>query len=149
MRMAVQRVRYARVRVGGEVVAEIGAGLLIYVGCAGGDTEEDARFLAEKAAGLRIFADDEGRMNRSVAEAGGGVLVVSAFTLQADARKGRRPSFDRAAAPDDARPLCDAFAAALRAAGLTVQEGRFRAHMDVESSNDGPICILLDSKRLF
>lgn len=149
MRIAAQRVSRASVTVDGSVISEIGQGLLVYLGCAQGDDENDARWLAEKAASLRIFSDEQGKMNRSVVDAGGGVLVVSAFTLQADARKGRRPSFDAAAPPEFAKPLCDAFVSALRGYGLLVQEGRFGVHMHVDSSNDGPICILLDSKRLF
>ena len=149
MRIAAQRVARASVAVDGAVISSIGAGLLVYVGCAPDDTGEDVQFLAEKVAGLRIFSDEQGKMNRSVLDAGGEVLVVSAFTLQADARKGRRPSFDAAAAPELAQPLCEAFVAALQTAGLKVREGRFRAHMLVESVNNGPICILLDSKRLF
>jgi D-tyrosyl-tRNA(Tyr) deacylase len=149
MRATVQRVSEASVVVEGSVVSRIGHGLLIYLGCARGDGEADARYLAEKAAGLRIFTDEQGKMNRSVLDVGGEVLVVSAFTLQADARKGRRPSFDAAAAAEEARPLCEAFAQALRATGLAVHEGSFRAHMLVHSVNDGPICVLLDSTRLF
>ncbi len=149
MRATVQRVREASVTVDARVVSRIGPGLLIYVGCARSDEDADARYLAEKAAGLRIFPDEQGRMNRSVAEAGGEVLVVSAFTLQADARKGRRPSFDGAAPAEQARPLCETFVRAMRAAGLTVHEGSFQAHMLVHSINDGPICVLLDSTRLF
>lgn len=149
MRVAIQRVRETSVTVSGETVSQIRGGLLVYVGCATTDTEQDAEYLAQKTADLRIFPDDEGKMNRNVLEAGGGVLVVSAFTLQADARKGRRPSFDAAAAPDAASALCEAFIGALRAAGLNVCEGRFGAYMLVQSVNDGPVCILLDSKRLF
>ncbi len=149
MRATVQRVSEASVAVEGSIVSRIGPGLLVYVGCARGDTEAEARMLAEKTAGLRIFTDDQGKMNRSVVDTGGEVLVVSAFTLQADARKGRRPSFDAAASAEEARPLCEAFVRALAAAGLTVREGSFRAHMRVQSVNDGPICILLDSTRLF
>lgn len=149
MRATVQRVSEASVTVDGSVISRIPRGLLIYVGCAKGDQIADARSLAEKAAGLRIFPDDQGKMNLSVLDAGGDVLVVSAFTLQADARKGRRPSFDAAAPAEEARPLCEAFTQALRDAGLTVREGSFQAHMFVHSENDGPICILLDSTRLF
>lgn len=149
MRAAVQRIEKASVSVRGVVISQVGAGLLVYVGCAQGDTEEDARYLAEKVAGLRIFADEQGKMNRSVADVGGEVLAVSAFTLQADARKGRRPAFDAAAAADEANPLCEAFTRSLRAAGLRVAEGSFGEHMLVESVNNGPICVLLDSRRLF
>ncbi len=149
MRAVVQRVSEASVTVDGAVISRIGRGLLVYVGCAAGDGEADAQYLADKTAGLRIFNDDQGKMNRCVLDVGGEVLVVSAFTLQADARKGRRPSFDAAAAPDEALALCEAFTRALRAAGLNACEGRFRAHMLVHSVNDGPICILLDSTRVF
>ncbi|MBN1491528.1 MAG: D-tyrosyl-tRNA(Tyr) deacylase [Phycisphaerae bacterium] len=149
MRATVQRVSEASVRVDEEIVSRIGTGLLVYVGCATGDSDDDVRYLATKIAALRIFTDDAGKMNRSVVDIGGDVLLVSAFTLQADARKGRRPSFDGAAVPEDAVGRCAALAEALRRAGLTVQEGVFRAHMHVHSVNDGPICILLDSTRLF
>ncbi len=149
MRMTVQRVREASVSVDGRIVSQIGRGLLIYLGCAKGDCDVDARFLAEKAAGLRVFADEQEKMNRSVVDVAGEVLVISAFTLQADARKGRRPSFDAAATADEARPLCERFVEYLRAAGLRVSTGSFGDHMLVGSVNDGPICVLLDSKRLF
>jgi len=148
MRAAVQRVREASVVVDGVTIARIGTGLLVYVGCARGDGETDVHYLAEKTAGLRIFPDEVGKMNRSVADVGGEVLAVSAFTLQADARKGRRPSFDAAAAPEEAVRLCERYVQSLRAAGLNVAEGRFRAHMLVQSINDGPICVLLDSRRV-
>jgi D-tyrosyl-tRNA(Tyr) deacylase len=149
MRAAVQRVRRATVIVDGQTVAETGSGLLVYLGCATGDTEEDARYIAGKVAGLRVFTDEAGKLNRSVIDVGGDILLVSAFTLQADARKGRRPSFDPAAPPEQAEPLCNAVVAHLRAGGLRVETGRFRAHMLVDAVNDGPICILLDSTRLF
>lgn len=149
MRAAVQRVREASVVVDGAEVARIGDGLLVYVGCGPADAPADVDYLADKIAGLRIFADDQGKMNRDVRDAGGAVLVVSAFTLYADARKGRRPSFDAAAPPDTARALCDALVESLRARGLDVHCGVFRAHMHVRSDNDGPICVLLDSSRLF
>lgn len=149
MRATVQRVKRASVTVEGAVVSQIGPGLLVYVGCARGDQDGDVEYVATKVAGLRIFPDDEGKMNRSVADVHGEVLVVSAFTLQADARKGRRPSFDLAAPPEEAQSLCEAFVRRLQTAGLQVREGRFRAYMQVESVNDGPICVLLDSKRLF
>ena len=149
MRATVQRVSEARVIVDQQVVGEIGAGLLVYAAVAADDTADDVQYLVDKIANLRIFNDDEGKMNRSVRDVGGGVLVVSAFTLQADARKGRRPSFDAAAAPEPANALYERLCESLAAAGLTVARGVFRAAMLVESVNVGPICILLDSKRLF
>jgi len=144
MRAVVQRVTRARVRVAGETVGEIGRGLLVLVGAAAGDTPADAVALADKLAGLRIFPDDEGRMNRSVAEAGGAVLVVSQFTLLADLRRGRRPSFTEAAPPEEAEPLVDAVAEHLGRAGVPCAAGRFRAHMEVELLNDGPVTLVLE-----
>ena len=144
MRAVVQRVSRARVRVAGETVGEIGRGLLVLVGAAAGDTPADAVALADKLAGLRIFPDDEGRMNRSVAEAGGAVLVVSQFTLLADLRRGRRPSFTEAAPPEEAEPLVDAVAEHLGRAGVPCAAGRFRAHMEVELLNDGPVTLVLE-----
>jgi len=149
MRAAVQRVHEASVTVDGRVVGSIGQGLLVYAGVAADDAEADVQYIAEKIAGLRIFHDAEGKMNRNISEAGGGVLVISAFTLQADARKGRRPSFDAAAGPDLALTLYERLCDTLAAMGLTVARGVFRAHMEVASINDGPICVLLDSRRLF
>jgi len=135
--------------VGGRPTGEIGWGLVVLLGVAEGDGEEAARLLADKVAALRIFEDEAGKMNRSVAEAGGGVLVVSQFTLLGDARKGNRPSFTRAARPELASELYQRFCAQLRARGLAVATGVFRAHMDLELVNDGPVTILLDSSRLF
>ena len=149
MRAVVQRVHDAAVIVDGEEVARIGAGLLVYVGVATDDEESDAAYLAEKVRYLRIFPDDDKPMNRDVTDAHGAALVVSAFTTQADARKGRRPAFVAAAEPDKANQLYERFCTLLRAHGLDTQTGRFREHMDVVSTNDGPICILLDSKRVF
>ena len=149
MRASVQRVHEASVTVDGQVVGGIGQGVLVYAGVAVDDAEADAQYIAEKVAGLRIFHDAEGKMNRNVTEAGGSVLVISAFTLQADARKGRRPSFDAAAGPDLALALYERLCDMLSSMGLTVAKGVFRAHMEVASINDGPICVLLDSKRLF
>jgi len=149
MRATVQRVSQASVTVDDQVVGSIGPGLLVYAGVADGDDESDVRYLADKIAGLRIFNDDAGKMNRSVTDIAGGVLVISAFTLQADARKGRRPSFDAAAGLELAERLYESLCEQLRQAGLTVAQGQFRAHMHVTSLNDGPICILLDSKRVF
>ncbi len=144
MRAVAQRVSWARVRVDGEIVGEIGPGLLVLVGAAAGDTSADAAALADKLAGLRIFPDGEGRMNRSVAEAGGAVLVVSQFTLLGDLRRGRRPSFTGAAPPEEAEPLVEAVAEHLGRAGVPCATGRFRAHMEVELLNDGPVTLVLD-----
>jgi D-tyrosyl-tRNA(Tyr) deacylase len=146
MRAVLQRVRQARVRVGDEVTGEIGRGLLVLLGVAHGDTPERARWLAEKVVGLRIFQDDDGKMNRDVSEAGGGVLVVSQFTLYGDCRKGRRPSFIDAAPPETAVPLYEAFIEAVRALGVPVATGRFGAMMDVELTNAGPVTLIIDSK---
>ena len=144
MRAVVQRVRRGRVSVAGRAVAEIGAGAVILLGVGRDDSAAEARWLAEKAAGLRIFEDDERKMNRSLLEAGGEALVVSQFTLYADSRKGRRPSFLEAADPGQAEPLVRAFAEALRQAGVPVRLGEFGAHMLVEIENDGPVTILLE-----
>lgn len=149
MRAVVQRVKRAEVRVDGKVVGEIGAGLLVLVGIGKGDNEESGNLLAEKIAHLRAFDDEQGRMSRSVLETRGEVLCVSQFTLYGDCRKGRRPSFDLAAAPPEARPLYEAFLASLRGLGLAVQAGQFQARMDVELVNDGPVTLLLDSQKLF
>jgi D-aminoacyl-tRNA deacylase len=145
MRVVIQRVRRARVTVGEEVVGEVGRGLLVLLGVTQGDTIEGARWLADKTVGLRIFADDEGKMNRSVEEVGGGVLVVSQFTLYGDCSKGRRPSFIAAAPPDIAVPLYEAYVSAVRARGVPVATGRFGAMMDVELVNDGPVTLIVDT----
>jgi D-tyrosyl-tRNA(Tyr) deacylase len=134
----------ARVTVDAEETGAIGPGLLVLVGAADGDGSEDADALANKVVGLRIFADDEGRMNRDVVEVAGGILVVSQFTLLADARKGRRPSFVAAAAPDVAEPLVAAIVDRIAAAGVPVATGRFGARMMVELVNDGPVTIVFD-----
>ncbi|MGH9310461.1 MAG: D-aminoacyl-tRNA deacylase [Vicinamibacterales bacterium] len=149
MRAVVQRVRSARVTVDGEVAGEIGPGLLAFVGVAAGDEPSDVEYIATKIRELRIFPDDEGRMNRSVAEAGGAVLVVSQFTLQGDCRKGRRPSFDGAAPGPVARALYEEVVRRLRESGLPVATGVFQAHMEVELVNDGPVTLLLDSRKEF
>lgn len=149
MRAAIQRVRQAAVRVDGEVVGKIEQGLLVYVGVGHEDADEDVAYMVDKIANLRIFNDDAGKMNLSVRDFAGGVLVISAFTLQADARKGRRPSFDAAAPPESANTLYQRLCDALAASGLTVARGVFRAAMEVDSINVGPICVPLDSKRLF
>jgi len=149
LRAVVQRVSRAAVVVEGETVGQIGAGLLVYAAAAPDDGDDDIRYIADKVANLRIFPDSERKMNLSVADTRGGVLLVSAFTVYADARRGRRPSFDASASGEVAEPLIDRLAAAIRQRGLTVETGRFAAYMQVESTNDGPICILLDSRRTF
>jgi D-tyrosyl-tRNA(Tyr) deacylase len=145
MRAVVQRVREASVTVDGTVVGEIGFGLLILAGAGAADTEQDAVALADKIAGLRVFRDGEGRMNRSLLDEGGAALVVSQFTLLADVRRGRRPSFTAAAAPEVAKPLVDALTGALRSSGIETAEGRFGAMMDVRLLNDGPVTIVIDT----
>jgi D-tyrosyl-tRNA(Tyr) deacylase len=149
MRAVVQRVSEASVLVGGAVVGQIGPGLAVLVGVKQGDTEADARYLADKTAHLRVFDDPEGRMNRSLVERGGSVLVVSQFTLYGDVRRGRRPSYAQAAAPDVAEALYERYCDLLREAGLPVETGRFGAMMAVRLVGDGPVTILLDSERLF
>ncbi len=149
MRAVAQRVRSARVRVAGETVAEMGEGLLALVGVARGDGEDDARALAEKLAHLRVFDDEKGVMNRSLTETGGALGVVSQFTLLGDCRKGRRPSYGDAAPPEEAEKLIEAIVARVRELGVTVVTGRFRAEMDVELANHGPVTLLLDTRRLF
>jgi D-tyrosyl-tRNA(Tyr) deacylase len=148
MRALVQRVSSASVDVAGERLAEIGRGLLVLVGATHADTEQEARLLGGKIANLRIFADDAGKMNRSAVEDGLGAIVVSQFTLYGDARKGRRPSFVGAAAPDVAAPLVEMLAQTLRDAGLNVGTGRFGAEMAVSLVNDGPVTIWLDTDEL-
>jgi len=148
MRAVVQRVRQASVEVGGEVVGRISAGLLVYAGAASDDTDEDVTYIADKVAHLRIFRDQNDKMNLDVGQVGGAVLLVSAFTVQADARKGRRPSFDSCAPGEIAEPLIEKLADTIRAYGLKVETGRFAAYMQVAAVNDGPICILLDSRRV-
>jgi len=149
MRAVVQRVSRAKVTVGGEITAEIGRGLLVLLGVGAGDTRAEADYLAEKTIGLRIFEDAGGKMNRSVVEVGGAVLVVSQFTLYGDARRGKRPSFDSAAAPEVARDLYEYFVERMRRAGLRCETGRFQETMQVELVNDGPVTILLDSAKAF
>lgn len=149
MRAVVQRVSRAQVRVDGKVTGEIGSGLLVLAGVAVDDTGHDAEILAGKLANLRIFEDEGGLMNRSVLDAGGGILLVSQFTLHGDARKGRRPSFITAAREDLAKPLYELLGALLERAGIGVGYGIFGAHMDVDLVNDGPVTILLDTKKAF
>lgn len=149
MRSVIQRVTRASVTVDGKVVGEIGPGLLVLVGVADGDGPADIEYTASKIRDLRIFGDEQGRMNRSVVDAGGAVLVVSQFTLLADVRRGRRPGFDSAAAPDVARTMYESLLDQVRTSGLRVQTGVFQAHMLVDSVNDGPVTILLDSRRQF
>ncbi len=146
MRAVLQRVTRGEVSVDGQVLGQIGPGLVILVGVREGDGEEEAAWLAQKAANLRIFADDEGRFDRSLLDVGGAALVISQFTLYGDARRGRRPSFTDAALPAAAEPLVERFVALLRAEGLAdVQTGRFGAHMVVSLANDGPVTIILDT----
>ena len=149
MRAVVQRVSRASVSVDGQTVGEIGPGLLVLLGVGRGDSEADADSLADKVANLRIFPDAAGQMKRSVLDTSGGVLVVSQFTLLGDARKGRRPSYLEAAPPEEANRLYGCFAAKLRETGLQVAEGVFRAMMDVALVNQGPVTILLDSRKGF
>lgn len=149
MRAVVQRVSRAKVTVGDEITGEIGKGLLVLLGVAEEDNEEAADYLVDKVVGLRVFEDAHGKMNLSVADAGGTVLVVSQFTLYGDVRRGKRPSFDRAARPERANELYEYFVAKVRAAGLRCETGRFQAMMDVELVNDGPVTILLDSEKAF
>jgi D-aminoacyl-tRNA deacylase len=145
MRVVLQRVTEARVEVDGEIAGAIGSGLLVLLGIAKTDTEKAADYLVDKVAGLRIFPDQAGKMNCSVAEAGGALLVVSQFTLYGDCRKGRRPSFDTAAPPDQANLLYEYFLDACRKRNLSVQSGVFQAHMSVHLVNDGPVTVICDS----
>jgi|ERR1035438_5130407 D-tyrosyl-tRNA(Tyr) deacylase len=149
MRAVIQRVSRARVTVGDEITGEIGLGLLILLGVGTEDTRPDAEYLAEKTVGLRIFDDSSGKMNLSVAEVNGAVLVVSQFTLYGDARRGKRPSFDAAAPPQQARELYEYFVERVRACGLRCETGRFQETMHVELVNEGPVTILLDSTKVF
>jgi len=149
MRAVIQRVKRAEVRVDGDAVGRIGPGLLVLVGIGKDDNEKSGEALADKIAHLRVFDDEQGRMNRSLLETQGSVLCVSQFTLYGDCRKGRRPSYDQAAPPGLARSLYDAFLASLRGQGLVVQSGQFQARMDVELINDGPVTLLLDTEKVF
>jgi D-tyrosyl-tRNA(Tyr) deacylase len=149
MRAVVQRVTHARVTVDNKVVGEIGHGLLVLLGVAKEDAETDANYLADKITGLRVFEDASGKMNLSLGEAEGSMLVVSQFTLYGDVRRGKRPSFDQAAPPEKARQLYEYFVEKVRAAGLRCETGAFQAMMQVELVNDGPVTILLDSSKAF
>jgi D-tyrosyl-tRNA(Tyr) deacylase len=149
MRSVLQRVSQATVSVDGDEVGRIGPGLVALVAVIHGDGPTDIEYTASKIRELRIFADADGRMNRSVEDVGGGVLLVSEFTLAGDARTGRRPAFDQAAPPESARSTFDALVARVRASGLVVQTGRFRAHMALALVNDGPVTVLIDSRRTF
>jgi D-tyrosyl-tRNA(Tyr) deacylase len=149
MRAVVQRVRRAAVTVDGRVTGRIGPGLLVFAGVASDDGPADVAYIAGKLRDLRIFPDEHDRMNRSVVESRGALLVVSQFTLQADCRKGRRPSFDAAAPAPLAEALYESLITALRVSGLAVETGVFQAHMEVDLLNDGPVTVLLDSRRLF
>jgi D-aminoacyl-tRNA deacylase len=149
MRAVVQRVSRAKVTVNEWTSGEIGHGLLVLLGVGQGDTEADATYLAEKIAGLRIFEDEAGKMNRSVLDVEGSILAVSQFTLYGDVRRGKRPSFDAAAPPEQARKLYEFFVERIRAAGLRCETGRFQETMQVELVNEGPVTILLDSGKAF
>ena len=149
MRAVVQRVASARVTVDGRPVGAIGPGLLVLVGIAGGDGDDAVSYLVDKVVGLRVFPDADGRMNRSVIDVGGGVLLVSQFTLYGDCRRGRRPSFAGAAPPDEARAVYERIVRRFRDRGVAVETGEFQAHMKVHSVNDGPVTILLDAGKAF
>ena len=146
MKAVIQRVTRASVEVDGKITGQIRAGLVVLLGVAKGDTESDLTYLAEKIPALRIFSDEAGKMNRSLAEIGGGVLAISQFTLLGDTKKGRRPGFDQAADPDVAKRLYEQFVERLRQTDLTVGTGVFGAHMKVELVNDGPVTFVLDSR---
>lgn len=149
MRLVIQRVLESSVSVDGKVVGSIGKGFMVLCGVEDGDTQEDLRYCVEKTAGLRIFEDDAGKMNRSILDVGGEILAVSQFTLHGDARHGRRPSFSTAARPDLAVPMYEAYCNGLREKGIHVETGIFQADMKVSLVNDGPVTLLLDSRRIF
>ena len=149
MRAVVQRVSRAKVTVEGEITGEIGTGLMVLLGVAEDDTQDDASYLAEKIVSLRIFPDDEGKMNRSLVDIAGQMLIVSQFTLYGDCRKGRRPSFIKAARPELADSLYRTFVVEVQGRGVQTATGRFQTHMDVELVNDGPVTLLVDSKKEF
>lgn len=149
MRVVVQRVSESSVSVEGTLVGQISHGLLVLLGVEREDTDGDLRYMVDKVSGLRIFDDEAGRMNRSVVDCGGSILVVSQFTLLGDVRRGKRPSFTSAAAPERANELYEDFCRELQRAGINVAQGRFQADMQVQLVNDGPVTILLDSRKLF
>jgi len=149
LRLVVQRVKHASVRIQNETVGEIGPGLLIFLGVGQDDIEEDVSYLVEKVLHLRIFADDQSRFNLSITDIRGSLLIVSQFTLWGDCRKGRRPSFSHSAPPEKAEPLYNLFIQKAEEAGLTVAGGRFRERMEVQLINDGPVTLLLDSQKTF
>jgi len=149
MRAVIQRVSHAKVEVEGSTIGQIGPGLLVYLGVGQGDTDKDAEFMADKLVNLRIFADEAGKMNRSVIDIRGGILLVSQFTLYGDCRKGRRPGFDAAAEPALAEALYEKVGSLIAASDVPVARGSFGAYMQVTSLNDGPVTFLLDSGRLF
>jgi D-tyrosyl-tRNA(Tyr) deacylase len=149
MRAVIQRVKEASVEVEGEVVGRIRRGLLVFLGVGRDDTQRDVEYLVDKVLGLRIFEDEEGRMNLSIVDVGEEILAVSQFTLYGDCRRGRRPSFDEAAPPDLAEGLYGLFVEGIRKRGVKIQTGRFRALMDVHLINSGPVTILLDSRKTF
>jgi D-tyrosyl-tRNA(Tyr) deacylase len=145
MRACVQRVSEARVRIDGEIVGGIGRGMLVLLGVAAGDGEREVRWMAEKLVGLRIFPDDEDKMNRSLVDVGGEMLVVSQFTLLGDCRRGKRPGFEAAAPPEEANQLYERFVEEVCGRGVTVATGRFRAMMQVQLVNDGPVTLIVES----
>lgn len=147
MRAVVQRVAWAKVEVAGETVGAIERGLLVYLGAGKGDGDEERAYVLSKVLGLRVFENEEGKMDRSVVDVGGALLVVSQFTLYGDTRRGRRPSFDAAMPPEDAERAYDAFVSEARATGIRVETGRFRADMSVSSMNDGPVTIWIDTQK--
>lgn len=149
MKALLQRVSAASVSVAGEIVGRIGRGVVVFVGVASGDSERDARYLAQRTVNLRLFSDQAGKFNLSALDIGGELLVVSQFTLLADTRKGRRPSFTDAAPPAQAEQLFELFVNEVKASGLKVETGRFQQHMQVEIHNDGPVTIMLDSREKF
>ena len=149
MRAVVQRVKSASVTVGGELISEIGSGLLIFLGVSKNDQREDINYLTQKVANLRIFRDEEGKMNKSLLDIGGSALIVSQFTLYGDCRKGRRPSFIEASPPEKANKLYEEFIYMLKELGVNGKGGKFQAMMDVQLINDGPVTMLLDSSKLF
>lgn len=149
MRLVIQRVLESSVRIDGRVVGEIGRGYMVLCGVEDGDTQDDLRYCVDKTVNLRIFEDDAGKMNRSILDVGGAILAISQFTLHGDARHGRRPSFIRAARPEQAVPMYEAYCQGLRDAGIHVETGVFQADMKVSLINDGPVTILIDSRRTF